>query len=113
MIPQLCITTHSSHIVDTADFEKIRYFKRCPLKNDDPDTVETFNASLVHSLSKFNDIEESNDAESLRFLKRYMKLTHCDIFFADAVILVEGGVEKLLLPEMTLTIWTSMVGHPR
>ena len=29
-----------------------------------------------------------------------MKLTHCDLFFADGAVLVEGTVEKLLLPEM-------------
>ena len=32
-------------------------------------------------------------AESLAFLKRYLRLTHCDLFFADAAILVEGAVE--------------------
>ena len=37
---------------------------------------------------------------TLDFLKKYLKLTHCDLFFADAVILVEGTVEKLLLPQM-------------
>src|SRR3546814_4711657 len=34
------------------------------------------------------------------FLERYLKLTHCDLFFADAAILVEGNVERLLLPQM-------------
>ncbi len=29
-----------------------------------------------------------------------MKLPHCDLFFADAAVLVEGAVEKLLLPRM-------------
>jgi hypothetical protein len=33
-------------------------------------------------------------------LERYLKLTHCDLFFADAAILVEGNVERLLLPQM-------------
>ena len=39
-------------------------------------------------------------SESLAFLKRYLRLTHCDLFFADAAILVEGAVEKLLMPSM-------------
>jgi predicted ATP-dependent endonuclease of OLD family len=34
------------------------------------------------------------------FLKKYLKLTHCDLFFADAAILVEGTVERLLMPKM-------------
>jgi len=29
-----------------------------------------------------------------------LKLTHCDLFFADAAVLVEGIAEKLLLPKM-------------
>ena len=32
------------------------------------------------------------------FLQQYLKLTHCDLFFADAAVLVEGNVERLLLP---------------
>ncbi len=34
------------------------------------------------------------------FLERYLRLTHCDMFFADAAILVEGNVERLLMPQM-------------
>jgi hypothetical protein len=34
----------------------------------------------------------------LSFLQQYLKLAHCDLFFADAAILVEGNVERLLLP---------------
>jgi hypothetical protein len=44
--------------------------------------------------------EAENEAATLDFLDRYMKLTHCDLFFADAAVLVEGTVEKLLLPKM-------------
>jgi hypothetical protein len=29
-----------------------------------------------------------------------LRLTHCDLFFADAIILVEGAAEKLLMPSM-------------
>jgi len=39
-------------------------------------------------------------SDTLAFLKRYLRLTHCDLFFADAAILVEGAAEKLLLPSM-------------
>ena len=28
-----------------------------------------------------------------------LEVTHCDIFFADGVALVEGQVERLLVPE--------------
>ena len=44
--------------------------------------------------------EIEDRTETLNFLKKYLRLTHCDLFFSDAAILVEGTVEKLLLPEM-------------
>ncbi|MEM9266528.1 MAG: ATP-binding protein, partial [Cyanobacteria bacterium P01_F01_bin.13] len=34
MIPQLGITTHSSHILDAVEFRKVRYFKRCVLDGE-------------------------------------------------------------------------------
>ena len=106
MVPQLGITTHSSHIIDAVEFEKMRYFRRCALDGEDPATITTLNASKVLSLRDFKpqkasaagEIEDEKD--TLDFLKRYLKLTHCDLFFADAAVLVEGTVEKLLLPKM-------------
>ena len=103
MVPQLGITTHFSHILDAVEFEKVRYFRRCSVDGEDLDTVTTLNASKVLSLRDFipqkvsatGEIED--EKETLNFLKRYLKLTHCDLFFADATVLVEGTVEKLLL----------------
>jgi hypothetical protein len=42
----------------------------------------------------------SQNPKERDLLQRYLKLTHCDLFFADAAILVEGNVERLLLPVM-------------
>ncbi len=105
-IPQLGITTHSSHILDAVDFKKVRYFKRCCLHGEDVNTVTTLNASKVLSMRAFHPNRESasgeaqDDEEVLNFLKKYMRLTHCDLFFSDAAVLVEGAAEKLLLPAM-------------
>lgn len=52
--------------------------------------------SEVLNLSKFY----ASEKECRSFLLQYMKLTHCDLFFADAAVLVEGNVERLLLPLM-------------
>ena len=88
------------------DFAKVRYFERCELEGEDRQAVSTLNASRVHSLRNFQpepvEVEGKivNPEEAKRFLLRYLKLTHCDLFFADAAILVEGTVEKLLLPKM-------------
>lgn len=106
LVPQLVVSTHSSHILDRVDFEKVRYFERCELDGEDRSVVDTFNASRVHSLRDFipepnPDTEGQFDSDKAKsFLLRYLRLTHCDLFFADAAILIEGSVEKLLIPEM-------------
>ena len=102
--PQLAITTHSSHLLDAVDFSKIRYFRRVDL--DGEGTGNTYPGSIVKSLKEFQpDAIKVGDLnvtvnEALAFLKKYLRLTHCDLFFANAAILVEGVVEKLLLPKM-------------
>jgi predicted ATP-dependent endonuclease of OLD family len=84
---QFVITTHSSHVV-FEDFREIRYFRR---EIDESDCQ----ASTVRSLSAFvNDQPDDTTA----FLQKYLRLTHCDLFFADAAVLVEGTSERLLLP---------------
>lgn len=104
-VPQLIVTTHSSHILDTVDFEKVRYFQRCHLSGE-AQTALIRNASRVQSLRAFKpeaDIvggKAISPEDALAFLKRYLRLTHCDLFFADAAILVEGAAEKLLMPSM-------------
>jgi len=37
-------------------------------------------------------------SETERFVTRYLRSQHCDLFFADAAILVEGPAEKMLVP---------------
>ena len=105
LVPQLVVTTHSSHILDAVDFEKVRYFQRCYLAGEAAH-AGIRNASDVRSLRAFRpeaDVVEGvtiSPSDTLAFLKRYLRLTHCDLFFADAAILVEGAAEKLLLPSM-------------
>ena len=105
LVPQLVVTTHSSHIMEAVAFEKVRYFQRCHIEGEMA-TSGIRNASEVRSLRAFQPEAETiggklvSPSESLVFLKRYLRLTHCDLFFADAAILVEGAVEKLLMPTM-------------
>ncbi len=102
--PQITVTTHSSHVLDAVDFSKIRYF--CRVNLDDQLSGNIYPGSIVKNLKEFSpDSVKKNDREVtpdevLSFLKKYLRLTHCDLFFADAAILVEGAVEKLLLPKM-------------
>ena len=105
LVPQLVVTTHSSHIMEAVPFEKVRYFQRCHVAGETA-ASGIRNASAVRSLRAFQPEAETIDgklvspSESLAFLKRYLRLTHCDLFFADAAILVEGAVEKLLMAAM-------------
>lgn len=87
---QLVITTHSPHILYERGFSPIRYFRRVSDQLD--------HHTDVRNLSRFKTGEA--EAATRDFLQRYLKLTHCDLFFSDAVILVEGNVERLLLPAM-------------
>jgi predicted ATP-dependent endonuclease of OLD family len=86
---QVVVTTHSTHILYERGFRPIRYFRRSRVQN-----VPT---SDVLNLSVFYD---STAPDIRSFLERYLKLAHCDLFFADGAVLVEGNVERLLLPQM-------------
>ena len=86
---QLAVSTHSSHIAYETEFTSLRYFKRkTPSKELPVPCAEVVNLSTV-----FGD-----DEDTLKFAKRYLKTTHCDLFFADAAILVEGQAERMLVP---------------
>ncbi|UFS72477.1 ATP-dependent endonuclease [Geomonas sp. RF6] len=86
---QLAVTTHSPHILYERGFRPVRYFRRS--------TTAAGQSSEVLNLSAFYAGTENPTRD---FLERYLKLTHCDLFFADAAVLVEGNVERLLLPQM-------------
>jgi predicted ATP-dependent endonuclease of OLD family len=86
---QVVVTTHSTHILYERGFKPIRYFRRS--------RSQGLSTSEVLSLSIFYD---NTDHDIRSFLERYLKLAHCDLFFADGVVLVEGNVERLLLPQM-------------
>ncbi|RSZ55315.1 AAA family ATPase [Massilia atriviolacea] len=85
---QMVITTHSPHILYELGFKPIRYFRRKNVGNEQ--ITEVLNLSAFYQA-------QPDDRD---FLERYLKLTHCDLFFSDAAILVEGNVERLLLPIM-------------
>ncbi len=85
---QLVLSTHSNHVVNELDLNCMRYFKRVV------DAGEKIPISKVVNLSS----TFGTDDETKQFVTRYIRLTHCDIFFSDAVILVEGPAEKVLVP---------------
>ena len=86
---QLVVSTHSNHIVNEVDMCHLRYFKRII-----DDNIKIPVSEVVNLSRTFGD-----DNDSKRFVTRYIRLTHCDIFFADAIILVEGAAERILMPK--------------
>lgn len=81
---QTFLTSHSAHIANTMDFSKIRYAQKT--------TVGVIYKNL-HSFAQ-------NNTNNMDFIKKYLTLSRCDLFFADKIIFVEGASERLLLPDM-------------
>ena len=86
---QLVVSTHSSHVAHEISFSCLRYFRRLPAG-----MAATVPVSTVVNLSEV--FGPGNETE--RFVTRYLRAQHADLFFADAVILVEGPAERMLIP---------------
>ena len=85
---QLVVSTHSSHIAHECDFDHLRYFRRLPAVKPSIPLSSVVNLGTVFG----------TDVETKRFVTRYIKVTHCDLFFADAAVFVEGPAERILVP---------------
>lgn len=81
---QVVLTSHSSHIANTTDFSKIRYAKR------------TYNGVHFKDLNNF----AQENAANIEFIRKYLTISRCDLFFADKAIIVEGISERILIPDM-------------
>ena len=81
---QTFITSHSAHIANTMVFSKIRYAQKT-------------NRGVIYK--NLNEFAKENPTNT-EFIRKYLTLTKCDLFFADKAILVEGASERLLLPNM-------------
>jgi hypothetical protein len=86
---QLVVTTHSSHVAHETSFSCLRYFRRLPAG-----MAAKVPVSTVINLSEVF----GPGSETERFVTRYLRAQHADLFFADAAILVEGPAERMLVP---------------
>ncbi len=87
---QYIISSHSSHIVSECDFDDIKYLK----KKDG--YIETEAKNLKDLKKEYGDSE----LKHYKFLKQYLTINRCELFFADKVIFIEGDTERILLPTM-------------
>jgi len=86
---QLVVSTHSSHVAHACDFAALRYFRRLP----STEKRKTPTACVVNLSSVFGKPDRTE-----KFVARYLRATHCDLFFADAAIFIEGSAERILVP---------------
>lgn len=87
---QLVVSSHSSHVAHEMDYGNLRYFRRLPSGM----AGVPIPVSTVSNLSTvFGNTNQTKD-----FVTRYLRAQHADLFFADAVILVEGAAERIMLP---------------
>ena len=81
---QILITTHSTEIISSCELKNIRYFNRSK------------EGTSIKDLMQFKNDSKKN--ENIEFLKKYIKLGTAHMFFADKIILIEGLVERILMP---------------
>ncbi|MBB3308544.1 putative ATP-dependent endonuclease of OLD family [Rhizobium sp. BK196] len=87
-VTQMVVSTHSSHIAHECEFDSLRYFRRLPGGDK---AIPT--SCVVNLENAFG-----TDPDTKRFVTRYLRVTHCDLFFADAAVLIEGPAERILVP---------------
>lgn len=90
---QTFLTSHSAHIANTMEFAKIRYAQKST-------------AGVIYK--NLNTFAQAN-SDNVDFIRKYLTLTRCDLFFADKAIFVEGASERLLLPDMIVKCESSGV----
>lgn len=86
---QLVLSTHSNHIVHEVSLNDMRYFQRYKTAENKIPLSRIVNLKGVFG----------KDKETEKFVTRYIRLSQCDIFFADAIVLVEGSGERILMPK--------------
>lgn len=89
---QLVVSTHSSHVAHECEFETLRYFRRMAAATD-------LWAVPLSSVVNLGEVFGGNGLTE-RFTRRYLKATHCDLFFADGAVLLEGPAERILVPHL-------------
>lgn len=91
---QMLVSTHSGHVTHETPYSSLRYFRRLPAGMHG---VRIPVSVVINLTDAFGETDETT-----RFVTRYLRTQHADIFFADALILVEGPAERMLLPHFIL-----------
>ena len=98
---QLVISTHSSHILNSKihsgdGFDNINYVT---FKNNESKIIVLSDKKLKDVISENKEKKEQDEKlKILKFIKKHVKFKVSELFFSDAIILVEGNCEYNLLP---------------
>jgi predicted ATP-dependent endonuclease of OLD family len=88
---QLVVSSHSNHVAHEVSFDCLRYFRRLPAGMNGVSIPVSTVSNLSFVFGKGSQTKE--------FVTRYLRAQHADVFFADAIILVEGAAERMVLPQ--------------
>jgi predicted ATP-dependent endonuclease of OLD family len=100
---QLIVSTHSAHILNSKihtsnSFDNINYVYE---KNNLSNVVNLKDSQMISSEkideNETDDAKEKRIKEELNFIKKHIKFKASELFFADAIIFVEGITEEVLL----------------
>ena len=89
---QLVVSTHSSHVAHETPYCCLRYFRRLPAGMDKVNS-RLLIVNLTARLGGDRNVAVRHALPTAQ---------HADLFFADAVILVEGSAERMLLPNFIM-----------
>ena len=98
---QLVISTHSSHILNSKihsgdEFDNINYVT---FKNNESKIIILSDKKLKDIIPEDKKKKEQDEKlKILKFIKKHVKFKVSELFFSDAIILVEGNCEYNLLP---------------
>jgi predicted ATP-dependent endonuclease of OLD family len=88
---QLVVSSHSSHVAHEVNYDCLRYFRRLPAGMNGVSVPVSTVSNLAYVFGQGTQTKE--------FVTRYLRAQHADVFFADAIILVEGAAERMVLPQ--------------
>lgn len=96
---QLLISTHSDHIVYSKilsgnSFDYINYIYEASCYG----CIVPLEDKAISNVDSKEDESKQTKKNNLNFLRRHLRLSSYSIFFADAVVLVEGYAEQILVP---------------
>jgi predicted ATP-dependent endonuclease of OLD family len=96
---QVVMSTHSTHLSEVADIEKVNIMKKV-------DEQKSFVMKPTNGLDKFGvDVLKHRGMAFTQILSRYLDAKRSVLLFSKGVILVEGDGEEILIPALVKKVF--------